>query len=223
MLSDGATARRVTLRLPAFTLVAATTDEGAIPPPLRSRFGLRETLVHYGESDLARVVQQAAAAAGAEASEEGARRLARASRGTPREALRLLERALDDLAVTGALRLDAAGVGRALSGLGYDQDELDPGEQRYLHVLRESPTPVPLSRLARVLGTTPRTLVEHVEPWLFARGHVRMTLGGRDGGAGGAAAGRRPGAERAARGSGGPRHLLTRPGTPRGAVLACGP
>ena len=46
-------------------------------------------------------------------------------------------------------------------------------------MLRESSRPVPLSRLARVLGTTPRTLIEHVEPWLFRCGLVRMTPGGR--------------------------------------------
>jgi Holliday junction DNA helicase RuvB len=179
VLSDGVTARRIALKLPSFTLVAATTDEGAIPPALRSRFGLRETLVHYDADALAAVVREAAAREGATATPEGARRLAEAARGTPREALRLLERALDDAAADGEARLDVPGVERALSRLGYDANGLDAGEQRYLAVLRESPTPVPLSRLARALGTTPRSLVEHVEPWLFTRGFARMTPGGR--------------------------------------------
>ncbi|MBL9086846.1 MAG: AAA family ATPase [Planctomycetia bacterium] len=179
VLSDGVTARRIALKLPSFTLVAATTDDGAIPPALRSRFGLRETLVHYDADALAAVVRDAAAREGAEATPEGARRLAEAARGTPREALRLLERALDDAAADGAMRLDVSGVERTLSGLGYDANGLDAGEQRYLAVLRESPMPVPLSRLARVMGTTPRSLVEHVEPWLFLRGFARMTPGGR--------------------------------------------
>ena len=179
VLSDGVTARRIALKLPAFTLVAATTDEGAIPPALRSRFGLRETLVHYDADALTAVVREAAAREGAEATPEGARRLAEAARGTPREALRLLERALDDAAAGGEARLDVSGVERALSRLGYDEHGLDAGEQRYLAVLGESPTPVPLSRLARALGTTPRSLVEHVEPWLFIRGFARMTPGGR--------------------------------------------
>lgn len=179
VLSDGVTARRIALKLPSFTLVAATTDEGAIPPALRSRFGLRETLVHYDADALAAVVRDAAAREGAQATPEGARRLAEAARGTPREALRLLERALDDAAADGEVRLDVSGVERALSGLGYDANGLDAGEQRYLAVLSESPTPVPLSRLARALGTTPRSLVEHVEPWLFLRGFARMTPGGR--------------------------------------------
>jgi Holliday junction DNA helicase RuvB len=179
VLSDGVTARRVTLRLPTFTLVAATTDEGALPAALRSRFGLRETLVRYGEAALAEVVRGAAAKDGAEATPEAARRLASASRGTPREAIRLLDRALDDAATTGTTRLDVGEVERSLEGLGYDAEGLDPGERRYVELLRESPTPVPLSRLSRMLGVTPRTLIEHVEPWLFERDLVRMTRGGR--------------------------------------------
>ena len=179
VLSDGVRARHVTLRLPRFTLVAATTDEGAIPPALRSRFGLREILVHYRDGELADLVRKAAPKVGAEATEEGALRLAQASRGTPREALRLLDRVMDTAPVTGTLRLDEACVERTLARLGYDEDGLDLLEQRYLEALRESPTPVPLSRLARVLGTTPQTLIEHVEPWLFRCGLVRLTPGGR--------------------------------------------
>ena len=179
VLSDGVRARHVTLRLPRFTLVAATTDEGAIPPALRSRFGLREILVHYSDGELADLVRKAAPKVGAEATEEGALRLAQASRGTPREALRLLDRVMDTAPTTGTLRLDEACVERTLARLGYDEDGLDLLEQRYLEALRESPTPVPLSRLARVLGTTPQTLIEHVEPWLFRCGLVRMTPGGR--------------------------------------------
>jgi Holliday junction DNA helicase RuvB len=189
VLSDGVRARQVTLRLPAFTLVAATTDEGALPAALRSRFGLRETLVHYGVEALSEVALQASAraaagagAGGLETTAEAARRLAQASRGTPREVLRLLERARERAARTGVRRLDAQEVERLLSGLGYDDEGLDPGEQRYVQVLRESSTPIPLARLARLLGSTPRALTEHVEPWLFHRGLVRMTPGGRTAG-----------------------------------------
>ncbi len=110
---DGRAAHRAA-NCPSFTLVAATTDEGAIPPALRSRFGLRETLVHYEADALTAVVREAAARAGAEATPEGARRLAEAARGTPREALRLLDRALDDAAAGGRIaarrRLRRAGA-----------------------------------------------------------------------------------------------------------------
>ncbi len=188
-VSDGVRARTVTLSLPRFTLVAATTEEGALPDAFRSRFGLREPLVHYEPEALAALVLEASAAQGADTTAEAARRLAEMARGTPREALRLLDRALDDAAaheagVHGAatpraLRLDAAGADMALARLGYDGDGLDPTERRYMGVLRRSRAPVPLSRLARILGASASTLVEYVEPFLFDRGLVRMTLAGR--------------------------------------------
>lgn len=180
VLSDGVSARHVTLRLPAFTLVMATTNEGAIPPALRGRFGLRETLTPYDPGALSELVSRAAAREGVAATARGALRLAGASRGTPREALRLLERTLDDGALDGIRCLDEPGVERVLAGLGYDAEGLDQAEQRYLQVLRESPVPVPLSRLSRLLGTSAQTLIEHIEPWLFARGLVRMTSSGRE-------------------------------------------
>jgi Holliday junction DNA helicase RuvB len=179
VLSEGHLVRAITLRLPTFTLVAATTEDGAIPPALRSRFGLCESLVHYGEEALAQVVRDAAQAQGTQVTRGGALRLARASRGTPREALRLVDRALDETTLLHMTTLDLSMVERALRNLGYDADDLDARERQYLALLRASPLPIPLSRLARALGTTAQTITECVEPWLFARGLVRTTLGGR--------------------------------------------
>jgi Holliday junction resolvasome RuvABC ATP-dependent DNA helicase subunit len=87
-----------------------------------------------------------------------------------------LERALEDAAASATTSLDADGVERTLRGLDYDADGLDRGGG-VLGAGRAGP--VPLSRLARALGTTPRSLVEHVEPWLFLRGFARMMPGGR--------------------------------------------
>jgi Holliday junction DNA helicase RuvB len=178
-LQAGSEARSVDLELPPFTLLAATTDEGPLPQALRSRFGLRECLVFYPEEDLAELVGDRAGAQGRPLEPEAARLVARSARGTPREALRILERVLDDAALRGPGALDAAAVRQALARLGHDREGLDPLEQRTVALLRESPTPIPLRRLAVLLGTSPRTLLDHVEPWLFHRGFVRTTPRGR--------------------------------------------
>ncbi len=178
-VSDGVRARTITLALPRFTLLAATTEEGLLPVALRSRFGLRERLIHYEVKALSTLLLQAAAAKGAEVAPEAAARLAETARGTPREALRLLDRALDDCAAQGTPRLDAEAVEGALARLGYDEHGLDATERRYVQVLRRSRRPVPLSRLSRTLGLSPSTLVESVEPHLFERGLVCTTLAGR--------------------------------------------
>ena len=53
-VGQGAGARVITLELPPFTLIAATTRAGLLTTPLRDRFGIQHRLDHYGDSDLAR-------------------------------------------------------------------------------------------------------------------------------------------------------------------------
>ena len=178
-LHSGPRARTLRLELHAFTLLAATTEDGELPDALRSRFGLLEHISHYIAKDLAALVTGAARSQGFGLEGSAAERLAESARGTPREALRLLERVLDQAASRGHEGLDGPAVERALRRLGYDRDGLAPAEQQYMAVLRESRDPIPLGRLARLLGSSARTLLRHLEPPLFRRGLVRMTPRGR--------------------------------------------
>jgi len=178
-LHAGARTRAVRLALPSFTLLAATTEEGSLPDALYSRFGLREFLGFYADEDLAALVTSTAHAQGFVLGSRAASRLAACARGTPREALRLLDRVLDEGTNDGRSTLDRAAVDAALGRLGYDREGLEPAEQRYLAILRQSPVPIPLGRLARMLGSSRRTLLRHLEPFLFRRGLVRMTARGR--------------------------------------------
>src|SRR5689334_24077497 len=60
-VGQGAGARVVTLDLPPFTLIGATTRTGLLTTPLRDRFGIQFRLEHYDAGDLARIVQRSAA------------------------------------------------------------------------------------------------------------------------------------------------------------------
>ena len=91
----GAGARVVTLELPPFTLIGATTRAGLLSTPLRDRFGLQHRLEHYGPGDLARIVVRSARVLGIEIESAGARAIAERARGTPRVANRLLKRVRD--------------------------------------------------------------------------------------------------------------------------------
>lgn len=176
---QGARARTVRLHLPAFTLLAATSEEGEVPDALWSRFGLREPLGWYPDEDLEALLRARAAAEGLALAPDAARRLARQASGTPREALRLLERVRAEAAGEERAVLDLAAVERALACLGYDAEGLDPLQHRVVAVLRESPEPVSLARLARALGTSPETLERRVEPELWRRGLIDVTPQGR--------------------------------------------
>jgi Holliday junction DNA helicase RuvB len=176
---DASQARTITLDVPAFTLLAATTSDGSLPDPLLSRFGLRESLGYYEVGDLARIVSVRSAAKGFALGAEAARRLALAARGTPREAARLLDRVIDGAVAIGRDAIDEPTVEATLARLGRDAYGLEGRERRYLDVLLTSGEPVALSRLAHCLGTDSPSLARQVEPHLFCRGLVRITVRGR--------------------------------------------
>src|SRR5437764_5207544 len=94
-VGQGAGARVVTLDLPPFTLVGATTRAGLLTTPLRDRFGIQARLEHYTVEQLAAIVRRSAAILGIEIEEAGARAIAARSRATPRVANRLLKRVRD--------------------------------------------------------------------------------------------------------------------------------
>src|SRR5579863_8886977 len=101
-VGQGAGARVVTLELPRFTLIGATTRAGLLTTPLRDRFGIQHRLEHYGPEDLARIVRRSAKLLDVEIDDDGAIAVAQRSRGTPRVANRLLKRVRDFAEVRGA-------------------------------------------------------------------------------------------------------------------------
>src|SRR5947209_6400325 len=101
-VGQGAGARVVTIDLPPFTLIGATTRAGLLTTPLRDRFGIQHRLEHYGPDDLALIVLRSARLLGVAIEDGGARAIAERSRGTPRVANRLLKRVRDFAEVRGS-------------------------------------------------------------------------------------------------------------------------
>jgi Holliday junction DNA helicase RuvB len=85
-------------------LIAATTRENLLSTPLRSRFGATLRLNYYDIEDIKKIVSRSAKILGVNATPEAIEILARASRGTPRVANRLLRRARDFAEVHGGSR-----------------------------------------------------------------------------------------------------------------------
>src|SRR5581483_2854757 len=109
-VGQGAGARVVTLELPPFTLIGATTRSGLLTTPLRDRFGIQHRLEHYATTNLATIVHRSARLLEVEIDHDGARAIADRSRGTPRVANRLLKRVRDYVEVrgNGVISADAA-------------------------------------------------------------------------------------------------------------------
>src|SRR3989441_3964862 len=95
VVGQGPAARTLTLDLPPFTLIGATTRTGLLTSPLRDRFGMTFRLDHYEPEDLARIVRRSARILEVEIEDEAAEEISRRARGTPRIANRILRRVRD--------------------------------------------------------------------------------------------------------------------------------
>jgi Holliday junction DNA helicase RuvB len=177
----GAGARVVTLDLPAFTLVGATTRAGLLTTPLRDRFGIQHRLEHYAAADLARIVVRSARVLGVEIESGGARAISERARGTPRVANRLLKRVRDFAQVHGDGAIDAAIAGAALDLLEVDHEGLDRLDREILSVVctQFGGGPVGLSTLSVAVQEESDTLEDVYEPYLLQRGFLQRTPRGR--------------------------------------------
>jgi Holliday junction DNA helicase RuvB len=177
----GAGARVVTLDLPPFTLVGATTRAGLLTTPLRDRFGIQQRLDHYEPGDLARIVVRSARVLGVEIEPAGARAIAERSRGTPRVANRLLKRVRDYAQVHGGGAIDALVAGAALDLLQVDHEGLDRLDREILSIVctRFGGGPVGLSTLAVAVQEEQDTIEDVYEPYLLQRGFLQRTPRGR--------------------------------------------
>ncbi|HZO58919.1 MAG TPA: Holliday junction branch migration DNA helicase RuvB [Solirubrobacterales bacterium] len=181
VLGQGAGARTVTLDLPQFTLIGATTRTGLLTTPLRERFGVVHRLEHYPPEDLARIVCRSAGILEVEIDDEGAHAIAARARGTPRVANRLLRRVRDFAQVhgTGSVTLDIAA--EALEMLEVDAAGLERLDRELLRVIVEKfeGGPVGLSTLAVSVGEEADTIEDVYEPYLLQRGLLKRTPRGR--------------------------------------------
>lgn len=181
MIGEGPAARSVRIDLPKFTLVGATTRAGLLTNPLRDRFGIPVRLNFYSIDELELVVARGARVLGTAMSNDGAREVAKRSRGTPRIAGRLLRRVRDFAAVEGAAVINAPVADRALKMLEVDQEGLDALDHRYLGcILRNyEGGPVGIETLAAALSEPRDALEEIVEPYLLQQGFIGRTPRGR--------------------------------------------
>jgi Holliday junction DNA helicase RuvB len=181
MIGEGPSARSVRIDLPKFTLVGATTRQGLLTTPLRDRFGIPIRLNFYSVAELEQVVRRAARLLNAPVTEDGAKEIARRSRGTPRISGRLLRRVRDFAHAAGHDSIDAVAADRALHRLEIDALGLDAMDRRYLTMIADlyGGGPVGIETLAAGLSEPRDTLEDVVEPYLIQLGLIARTARGR--------------------------------------------
>jgi len=181
IVGQGPAARTLTLDLPRFTLVGATTRTGLLTTPLRDRFGMTYRLDYYGPQELGVIVRRSSRILGVEVATEAAEEVARRSRGTPRVANRILRRVRDFAEVRhdGVVTLEVARDALAL--LEVDDEGLERIDRELLRaiVMKFGGGPVGLSTLAVALGEEPDTIEDVYEPYLLQLGLIQRTPRGR--------------------------------------------
>jgi len=135
VLGAGLGAQTMEMRLERFTLVGATTRTGLLASPLRDRFPIQERLAFYEPGELREIAERAAAKLGVAVEREAAEELSCRARGTPRIAIRLLQRARDFAQVEGDGRITRQIVDYTLSRLEVDAKGLDAMDRRILTVV----------------------------------------------------------------------------------------
>src|ERR687886_610281 len=181
MIGQGTAARSIKLELPKFTLVGATTRAGLITAPLRGRFGIVFHLDFYPHEDLEVICKRSAEILGVGIDEEGAREIARRSRGTPRIVNRLLRRVRDYAEVDYDGRITQEVAADALNRMEVDTYGLDEVDRKLLLTIIEKfgGGPVGVGTISASIHEEKDSIEEIIEPYLIQIGFLNRTPRGR--------------------------------------------
>ncbi|HQJ30458.1 MAG TPA: Holliday junction branch migration DNA helicase RuvB [Syntrophales bacterium] len=181
LIGQGPSARSMKLGIPRFTLVGATTRAGLLTSPLRDRFGMSFRFDFYNPEELAIIIRRSARILNVEIDEEGAKEMARRSRGTPRIANRLLRRVRDYAQVKARGSIDREVALAALELLEVDHRGFDQMDRTILLTLIDKfqGGPVGIDNLAAAIGEEKTTLEDVYEPYLIQEGYLQRTSRGR--------------------------------------------
>ncbi len=181
VVGKDSSAHSITIALPPFTLVGATTRVGDVASPLRDRFGIVFKLDYYSLEDIKKIVVRTAKVYNSDISDEAASELARRSRGTPRIANRLFRRVRDFATVVNDGVLSYQVTLDALNALKVDSLGLDDVDIRYLKGIidRFKGGPVGIESIAAAIGEEEVTLEDVYEPYLLQQGLINRTPRGR--------------------------------------------
>jgi Holliday junction DNA helicase RuvB len=182
VIGKGPGAKSLRIDLPKFTLIGATTRAGLLSAPLRDRFGVIERLELYSLVDLTKILERSARVLNISITPDGAKEIARRSRGVPRVANRLLKRVRDFAEVKFLENEITEKTARnSLDILEIDRDGLDGSDRRLIRAIIDKfgGGPVGLETLAVATGEDSGTIEDVCEPYLIQSGFLQRTPRGR--------------------------------------------
>lgn len=181
IIGKGPAARMMTIDLPSFTLIAATTRANMLSSPLRSRFGALFKLDYYTHDDIKKIIRRSAGILGVDIENGAIDTIAKASRFTPRIANRLLKRVRDLIQVENKNVIEDQSAQKVLSMFEIDSLGLEEHDRKLLKVIMEKfrGGPVGVSSLAAAIGEDKGIIEDVYEPYLINMGLLNRTQQGR--------------------------------------------
>ena len=181
IVGKGPSARTIRLDLPKFTLIGATTRIDLISSPLLNRFGIAHRLDYYNEDEIEKIITRSSKIFDVKIDSEGARRIAKSSRKTPRIANRLLKRVRDFAQIKGNGIIDEKIIDETFEHLEIDCYGLERADRKILETIIEkfNSGPVGISTLAASLSEQEDTIEYVYEPYLLQLGFLIRTPRGR--------------------------------------------
>lgn len=180
-VGKGHTSEAISLPLPPFTLIGATTRSGDLSAPLRHRFGETLRLQFYTVEELGQIIIRTASLLDLTIDQKTAEMIARRARGTPRIANRLLKRIRDFANIADLAHINEVFVVDCLSRLGINDHGLDKNDMMLLRVLAEKfqGRAIGVKTLASACNETEETILNVYEPYLVQEGLIDRTPQGR--------------------------------------------
>jgi len=180
IIGSDASVQTVSIDLPRFTLIGATTRAGMLSNPLRERFGMHFRMQFYTHEELSKIVTQASHKLEKMAHPDASMEMAKRSRGTPRIALRLLRRVRDFAEVEDEMSINIERAKYALDELGVNVLGFDEQDIKLLELLISAKNrPMGLSTISASLSEDEGTIEDMLEPYLIANGFIERTARGR--------------------------------------------
>jgi len=181
VIGKGPGAKSLRLKLPAFTLIGATTRFAMLSPPLRDRFGAVYRLDFYEQAAIEIILKRSTGILGVKAEAEGLKEIACRARGTPRVANRLLKRVRDYAQVKAEGVVTQVVAARALAKLEVDAIGLDDIDHKVLRTIIDkfNGGPVGLDTIAASISEEADTIMDVYEPYLLQLGFLERTPRGR--------------------------------------------
>lgn len=173
--------KTISIDIPKFCLVGATTEMGDLVQPFLDRFKLKHFMRFYSDEELLLMLKGNSAKLNANISEAGLNVIAKASRGTPRIANSFLEWVRDFQVAHSLPSLEKEQVKEAIKMQGIDENGLNPIDRDYLTALKNlsRTSPVGIDTLCSALSLDKSTIEQKVEPFLIQRGYISKTRKGR--------------------------------------------